>query len=46
MSLPLDDVELVIEQSLLFQTAVFWALQEPRDRLVELPSTLCSIAVS
>jgi hypothetical protein len=36
VSLPFDDVELVIEQSLLFQTAVFWALQEPRDRLVEL----------
>ena len=34
--LPFDDVELVIEQSLLFQTAVFWALQEPRDKLVEL----------
>ncbi len=30
------DVELVIEQSLLFRTAVFWALQEPRDKLVEL----------
>ena len=29
-------MELVIEQSLLFRTAVFWALQEPRDKLVEL----------
>jgi hypothetical protein len=36
VSLPFDDVELVIEQSLLFRTAVFWALQEPRDKLVEL----------
>lgn len=36
VSLPFDDVELVIEQSQLFRTAVFWALQEPRDRLVEL----------
>ena len=26
VSLPFDDVELVIEQSLLFRTAVFWAL--------------------
>jgi hypothetical protein len=34
--LPFEDVELVIEQSLLFRTAVFWALQEPRDKLVEL----------
>jgi hypothetical protein len=36
VSLPFADVELVIEQSLLFRTAVFWALQEPRDKLVEL----------
>lgn len=36
VSLPFDDVELVIEQSLLFRTAVFWALQAPRDNLVEL----------
>jgi hypothetical protein len=36
VSLPFNDVELVIEQSSLFRTAVFWALQEPRDKLVEL----------
>jgi hypothetical protein len=36
VSLPFADVELVIEQSLPFRTAVFWALQEPRDKLVEL----------
>lgn len=36
ISLPFADVELVIEQSLLFRTAVFWALQEPRDKLIEL----------
>jgi hypothetical protein len=36
VSLPFDDVELIIEQSLLFRTAVFWDLQEPRDKLVEL----------
>ena len=36
VSLPFADVELVIEQSLLFRTAVFWALQEPRDKLIEL----------
>jgi len=36
VSVPFEDVELVIEQSLLFRTAVFWALQEPRDKLVEL----------
>ena len=36
VSLPFADVELVIEQSLLFRTAVFWALQEPCDKLVEL----------
>src|ERR1700704_4783866 len=36
VSLPFDEVELVIEQSLLFRTAVFWALQEPRHNLVEL----------
>ncbi|HSK43418.1 MAG TPA: hypothetical protein VLA83_05965 [Candidatus Binatia bacterium] len=36
VSLPFDDVELVIEQSVLFRTAVFWALQEPRENLVEL----------
>ena len=38
-SLPFNDVELVIEQSVLFRTAVFWALQEPRDKLVELAIT-------
>jgi hypothetical protein len=36
VSVPFDDVELVIERSLLFRTAVFWALQEPRQKLVEL----------
>ena len=36
VSLPFEDVEPVIEQSLLFRTAVFWALQEPREKLVEL----------
>jgi hypothetical protein len=36
VSLPFADVELVIEQSLLFRTAVFWALQKPHDKLVEL----------
>jgi hypothetical protein len=36
VSVPFEDVELVIEQSLLFRTAVFWALAEPRDKLVEL----------
>ena len=36
VSVPFEDIELVIEQSLLFRTAVFWALQEPRDKLVEL----------
>jgi hypothetical protein len=36
LSLLFDDVELVIEQSLLFRTAVFWAVQEPRDKLIEL----------
>jgi hypothetical protein len=36
VSLPFNDIELVIEQSALFRTAVFWALQEPRDKLVEL----------
>ena len=35
VSLPFDAVELVIEQSLLFRTAVFWDLQEPRNKLVE-----------
>ncbi|HXO38427.1 MAG TPA: hypothetical protein VN872_07305 [Candidatus Acidoferrum sp.] len=35
VSLPFDDVELVIEQSLLFRTAVFWALEGPRNKLVE-----------
>lgn len=33
---PFADVELVIDRSLLFRTAVFWALQEPRDKLIEL----------
>jgi hypothetical protein len=36
VSVPFDDVELVIQQSLLFRTAVFWDLQEPRHNLVEL----------
>ncbi len=36
VSLPFDDVELVIEQSLLFRTAVFWAVQKPREKLVKL----------
>jgi hypothetical protein len=36
LSLPFNDLELVIEQSILFRTAVFWALQEPREKLVEL----------
>lgn len=36
VSLPFNHVELVIEQSLLFRTAVFWALQGSRDKLVEL----------
>jgi hypothetical protein len=35
VSLPFDAVELVIEQSLLFRTAVFWDLKEPRNKLVE-----------
>jgi len=35
VSLPFDDVELVIEQSLLFRTAVFWGLDEPPARLIE-----------
>lgn len=36
VSLPFDAVELVIQQSLLFRTAVFWGLQELRDKLVDL----------
>jgi hypothetical protein len=36
VSLPFDDIELVIDQSLLFRTAVFWSLQEPCNKLVEL----------
>jgi hypothetical protein len=36
VSLPFADVELVIEQSLLFRSAAFWALQKPPDKLVEL----------
>ena len=36
VSLPFEDIELVIEQSLLFRTAAFWDLQEPREKLVEL----------
>jgi len=36
VTLPIEDVELVIDRSLLFRTAVFWAVQEPRDKLVEL----------
>ncbi|MGZ4877044.1 MAG: hypothetical protein ACXVIO_02610 [Candidatus Angelobacter sp.] len=35
VSLPFDEVELVIERSGLFRTAVFWALEAPRDNLVE-----------
>jgi hypothetical protein len=35
VALPFDEVELVIEQSLLFRTAVFWALDGPADKLVE-----------
>ena len=35
VSVPFDDVELVIEQSLLFRTAVFWGLEEPPAKLVE-----------
>lgn len=36
VSVSLEDVEPIIEQSLLFRTAVFWALQQPREKLVEL----------
>lgn len=36
VSLRFEDVEPVIEQSLLFRTAVFWALQKPRDKVIEL----------
>ena len=36
VTLPIEDVELIVEQSLLFRTAVFWALQKPHDKLVEL----------
>lgn len=36
VNLAFEDVELVIEQSLLFRTAAFWALQQPRNKLVEL----------
>jgi hypothetical protein len=36
VSLLSEDVEPVIDQFSLFRTAVFWALQEPRDNLVEL----------
>jgi hypothetical protein len=35
-SLAFKDVELVVEQSLLFRTAGFWTLQGSRDKLVEL----------
>jgi hypothetical protein len=35
VSVPFDDVELVIEQSLLFRTAVFWGLDEPPAKLIE-----------
>jgi hypothetical protein len=35
VGVPFEDVELVIEQSL-FRTAVFWALQKPREKVVEL----------
>lgn len=35
VTLPFEEVELVIEQSLLFRTAVFWALDGPPDKLVE-----------
>ena len=36
VSLPFNDLELVIEQSILFRTAVFWTLHEPHNKLVEL----------
>jgi hypothetical protein len=35
VSVPFDNVELVIEQSLLFRTAVFWGLDEPPAKLIE-----------
>jgi hypothetical protein len=35
VTLTLDDVELVIEQSLLFRTAVLWGLDEPPAKMVE-----------
>ncbi len=35
VSVPFDDVELVIEQSLLFRTAVLWGLDESPAKLVE-----------
>lgn len=36
VSVPFEDLEPVIEQFMLFRTAVFWALQKPREKLVEL----------
>lgn len=36
VSLPFEDVEPIIEQSFLFRTAVFWTLQKPCDKVVEL----------
>ena len=39
VSVPFEDVELVIEQSLLFRTAVFWGLDEPPAKLIEGGST-------
>lgn len=35
VTVPFDEIEPVIEQSLLFRTAVFWMLEGPRDQLVE-----------
>jgi len=35
VAVPFDDVELVIEQSLLFRTAVLWGLDEPPTKMVE-----------
>jgi hypothetical protein len=35
VSIPFDDVELVIEQSLLFRTAVFWGLDREPKKLLE-----------
>jgi hypothetical protein len=35
VSVPFDDVELVIEQSMLFRTAVFWGLDREPQKMVE-----------